>query len=267
VTAQLTYVFDNENHYAVDQHRCLADMLDGLTIEQLAGTGVGPGWRCLEVGAGGGSIAEWLAREVAPGGEVVATDIKPVHLRPAPNLTVLRHDIVHETAPPGGFDLIHARLVLIHLPDRLAVLDKLVGALRPGGWLQLDEFDLSYGPLLLSDPADRELYEDFLEAKVRLMEAAGVDVAWGQHLVEAFTRVGLVDIDARAHLQQWDSAAPGVGLLVHHTRHLRDKFEAVGFGEDRLERVRALLADPRFRATSCPIYTVRGRLHRRDSLR
>ena len=37
--------------------------------------GLGPGWRCLEVGAGSGSVARWLAAKVGPEGSVLATDI------------------------------------------------------------------------------------------------------------------------------------------------------------------------------------------------
>ena len=42
---------------------------------------VQPGWRCLEIGAGRGSMAVWLAEQVGPSGEVVATDIDVTYLR------------------------------------------------------------------------------------------------------------------------------------------------------------------------------------------
>ena len=254
------YVFDNDNTHADDQHRCLTDMLDPLTTARLAQTGVTDGWHCLEVGAGGGSVATWLADRVAPTGTVLATDIKPRHIRARPGLRVRHHDIVRDPLPEAAFDLIHARLVLIHLPERIAVLDRLVRALRPGGWLQLDEFDLSYGPaLLMPDAYAHELYETFLVAKVRLMESAGVDVAWGRHLAEAMRRAGLVDLDPVPHLQLWHAGAPGTRLLIHHTWHLRDRFVAAGLTDAQLAQIRTLLTDPGFRATSCPIYTVQGR--------
>lgn len=53
----------------------LQQSLDSLTIQRLAQLGVQPGWHCLEVGAGVGSIAHWLAQQVGPQGSVVATDI------------------------------------------------------------------------------------------------------------------------------------------------------------------------------------------------
>src|SRR6266516_3180461 len=114
-------------------------MLDPITTGRLTSTGVGPGWRCLEVGAGGGSVAGWLAARVGggvgPPGHVLATDINPAQLRPGPGLEVARHDIVRDPLPDAAYDLVHARLVLQHLPERQAVLARLARTLRPGGWL------------------------------------------------------------------------------------------------------------------------------------
>ncbi|MCT2585552.1 class I SAM-dependent methyltransferase [Actinophytocola gossypii] len=251
------YVFDNDSTHSDEQHRCLAAAYDPPTTAALAATGVGPGWRCLEVGAGGGSVAHWLADRVAPTGAVLATDLNPRHVRAAPGLTVARHDVTRDPLPEAEFDLIHARLVLLHLPDRLAVLDRLVRALKPGGWLQLDEFDISYGPALAGP--DLPLYERFLTAKAELMEAAGALGTWGRSAGAAMTAAGLEAVEASPHVWTWDRNSPGLHLLVHHTHHLRDKFLAFGFTDDDLTRVRAVMADPAFRACSCVFYTVRGR--------
>jgi len=254
------YVFDNDSAHAPDQHRCLADLLDPITTARLAATGVTDGWHCLDVGAGGGSVAVWLAGQVAPSGRVLATDIKPVRIPAAPGLRVARHDIVRDPLPEAGYDLIHARLVLRHLPGRSAALGKLVRALRPGGWLQVDEFDTSYGPpLLMPDAAAQELYGTFVAARLRLMERAGVDPTWGQHAPAAMRRAGLVGVDPQVRLQVWRAGSPGTRLLAHSTRHLRDAFVAEGMTDQQLADVRALLADPAFAAVSCAIYSVQGR--------
>ena len=80
--------------------------LDPGTREHLARLGVGSGRRCLEVGAGGGAVAFWLAERVAPGGTVVATDLETDFLEAEaarhPGPEVLRHDITAEGgAAPG----------------------------------------------------------------------------------------------------------------------------------------------------------------------
>ncbi|RKS09708.1 acyl-CoA synthetase (AMP-forming)/AMP-acid ligase II [Nocardiopsis sp. Huas11] len=254
------YVFDNHSEHAFDQHRFLAAAYDAMTTERLAQTGVGPGWRCLEVGAGGGSVATWLAHRVGPTGAVTATDIKPERIPAVPGLEVLSHDIVRDPLPEAAFDLIHSRLVLLHLPERIAVLDRLVRALKPGGVLQLDEFDITYGPgLLMPDQEAGKLYETFLETKIRVMDRAGADPAWGREVAAAMVRAGLTDVDPRPRLELWDADSPGVHLIAHHTRHLRDQFVREGMTDRQLADVRALLADPAFRAGSCAIYSVQGR--------
>ncbi|MPZ65445.1 MAG: methyltransferase domain-containing protein [Pseudonocardiaceae bacterium] len=254
------YVFDNDSFHAHDQHRCLAEMLDPMTINRLSETGVADGWRCLEVGAGGGSVAVWLAQQVAPSGTVLATDVKPRHIPQTAGLEVTQHDIVTDPLPQAAFDLIHARLVLLHLPERRSVLHRLVRALRPGGWLQLDEFDITYGPaLLMPDQAARELYERFLAAKARMFRAAGADGAWGKNAPQAMHDFGLIEIDPAVSLQTWRAESAGVGLLLHHTFHLRDKLIAAGMTDRQLEDIRRLLTDPSFMAISCPIYSIQGR--------
>ena len=61
--------------------------------------GVGPGWRCLDVGDGDGSVARWLAGRVGPEGRVTATDLNPRFLggHGQPNLEVRRHNILEDS--------------------------------------------------------------------------------------------------------------------------------------------------------------------------
>ena len=92
--------------------RGLEVALDPGSREHLLRLGVQPGVRCLEIGAGGGAIACWLAEQVAPDGLVVATDLETDFLERTaadyPTLQVLQHDLTAEDLP-GGFDLVHAR--------------------------------------------------------------------------------------------------------------------------------------------------------------
>ena len=121
----------------------LTTMFDTATIALLERLGVAPGWHCLEVGAGAGSIATWLATRVGSGGRVLATDLDLSllsHLR-GPPLEVLRHDLSRDPLPPAAFDLVHARLVLEHLAAPVDALCKLLQALRPGGVILVEDLD------------------------------------------------------------------------------------------------------------------------------
>ncbi|MEU9763625.1 class I SAM-dependent methyltransferase [Streptomyces sp. NPDC047985] len=254
------YAFDNATPHSTEQHRCLAAAYDPVTLPRLAATGVGPGWTCLEVGAGGGSVARWLAARVGPGGSVLATDLDPRHIAPAPHLEARAHDIVRDPLPENHYDLVVARLVLQHVPERRAVLARLVRALRPGGVLQIDEFDTAYEPPLLAPDAESEqLYTAFLAAKSAALRAAGGDPHWGRRVPGALRDAGLVAVDVRPYIEVRHSGSPSLQLQLHHTHHLRDRLLAQGMTDHQLDRVRELMTDPGFRAASSVLYSTQAR--------
>jgi SAM-dependent methyltransferase len=120
-------------------------LADPFSHRNLATLGIQQGWRCLEVGAGHGSVARWLAEQVGPQGQVVATDINPRFLTEidVPNVEVRQHDIRTDPLEPGTYDLAHCRAVLGHLPEPLIAVQRMVAALRIGGWLLVEEADNS----------------------------------------------------------------------------------------------------------------------------
>lgn len=159
------------------------------TLALLDRLGLGPGWRCLEAGAGIGSVAHWLA-DRCPRGLVVATDIDVRYMsgEPRPNLDFLFHDLVDGADfPEAHFDLIHCRAVLAHVPEREHVLDRAARWLRPGGWLVVEE------PALFPvDSSPHPLFRTCVEAHARLMkESIGTDLHWARTLPAALGRAGL----------------------------------------------------------------------------
>ena len=133
-------------HERADEDRRLdlfAERLDPLTIRRIGGLGLAPDARCLEIGGGRGSIARWLCEHAAPRGRVTATDLETGFLDrlSLPNLEVRRHDVRTDDFPPGSFDLVHTRAVLMHISGRMDVLRRLVSWLAPGGWLLIEEPD------------------------------------------------------------------------------------------------------------------------------
>jgi SAM-dependent methyltransferase len=121
----------------------LERVCDPVTTKRLQALGVGPGWACLEVGAGRGSVARWLAGRVGPTGRVVAADIDARLLRgiEGPGIEVREHDVLARDFEPAAYDLVHARALLMNLPDPARALARMADAVKPGGFLCLEEVD------------------------------------------------------------------------------------------------------------------------------
>src|SRR5215471_2822516 len=69
------YVFSAEWEHERARLGGLAALCDPSTLRHLTALGVGPGWRCLEIGGGAGSVARWLAAAIGPAGRLVVTDL------------------------------------------------------------------------------------------------------------------------------------------------------------------------------------------------
>lgn len=228
---------------------------DPLTVEALRSLPVAAGWRCLDVGAGGGSIARWLAAEVGPTGSVLATDLDVSALHAGPNLTVRRHDVRTEPLPPAEFDLVHTRLVLQHLPDRAEVLDRLVTSVRPNGHIVLGDIDFT-----VVHPAEPDPRYDRVHAA---FDAAVRDAGWlpdlGSRLLAMVDAAGLTDARATCHqhVQHGGEAAPTILAMTY--RRLRPRLLAFGAAEADVEHVLTRLADPAFRLHGPALWTVTAR--------
>lgn len=255
------YALDNDAEQAPGRFGVLERCYDVQTRRCLSRIGIGPGQRCLEVGAGAGSVAVWMADQVGPKGAVLATDIKP-HLSYAdsPNLTVARHDVMIDPLPEAAYDLVHARLVLLHLPGRLEALRRLIAALKPGGSLLLEEFDCSWTPVVrASDPADAVLFEQVHTAFLRCLTAAGAEPLWGRKVFGAMADAGLVGLTSETYAETWTGGGPGIGLHRFNTEQLAIDLAAEGVSEGDLSRFWAVLKDPGFAVNSYPLVSVWAR--------
>jgi SAM-dependent methyltransferase len=204
------YALDNAAVQAGERMTALSEIFDAGTMHHIEQRGITSGWHCLEIGGGGGSIANWMSERVGRTGRVLVTDINTRFLDSLqrPNLEVRRHNIVTDPLPEGAFDLIHARLVLMHLPERDDVLARLIKALKPGGWLIDEEFDV------LSMPTDaginpRETSLHSISALNRVLEDRGVELRSGRFLYGRLRALGLAEVGAQGRL-----SAGGGGSVV-----------------------------------------------------
>jgi SAM-dependent methyltransferase len=259
MTPRGTYSFDNDDPIAELRHRLLAEILDPFTTARLDALGDLAGRRCLEVGAGGGSIAAWLSRR---GGKVLATDLKPQHLRTGDGYAVLRHDLTTEPVPEPPWDLIHARLLLSHLPSRVDVLGRLAAALVPRGVLFIEEWASAIRGVVLAAPDDAaaELVERYYDILVgQLLPANGNDPAWGCRVHAAMLSAGLTDVVTEVRASSWPGGTAGAQLIAVNVVQQRAGLLGAGLTEDDLERLCALAEDPRLVVRGIFTYSTVGR--------
>ncbi len=181
----------------------MSRMLDPQLFFRLDQLGVAAGWRCLEVGAGNGSVSQWLAGQVGPTGSVVASDIDTRFLDrlALPNLQVRRIDVTRD--PLGdGYDLVCARALLHHLPERIDVLSRLAASVRPGGVLLLEEPD--FHPVLATDsPTLRAFWQGFLAWSAD----QGIDYFVGRRIAPRLAGLGLGEIAAHGETILFDGGS------------------------------------------------------------
>jgi len=227
------YLLDNARAEAGERFVWLAELFDPVTRGHVDRLGVRAGSRCWEVGAGGRSIPAALAATVGPTGYVLATDIDPSWLRAGEGYEVRQHDVAVDPPPePGTFDLVHARLVLVHVPDRAAALATMVAALRPGGRLLVEDADTALQPLACLDevgPAQRRANR-LRDAFRELLARRGADLRFGRTLPRALRAAGLVDVAAAG---AFPVGGPACARLEAATiRHVRGELLAAGLAED-----------------------------------
>lgn len=253
------YVFDNTATQTEGRFGALESLYDRVSIRHLEPF-VTAGASCLEIGAGSGSIALWMRERVGPGGHVVATDINTRFLEGlrSANLEVRQHDITVDPVEEAHFDVVHTRLVLVHLPSRREVIDRLVSALRPGGHLVLQEFDsLSMQP----DPnvVPEQLLKT-LSAMWDLMRSRGVDVRYGRQLFHVLRELDMDDVSAEGHVVMNEGGGFGADLMRANFLQVRDAVVNSGrLTEEEFDSDLARLDDPQTVWPSSVLWTVSGR--------
>jgi SAM-dependent methyltransferase len=255
------YVFDNAAMQTAERFRSLAAVFDPGTVRHLTEIGVTRGWNCLEIGAGSGTIAGWLCDRVGAQGHVMATDIDPQFLNSLTktNLEACRHDIAIDPLPEAAFDLVHVRLVLMHLRERDRVLSHIIAALKPGAWLLAEEFDsLS----LQADPSisPTETPIKALSAMKRLMASRGVDSLYGRRLSARVRALGLDNTTAEGRMFMWEGRSIGADLLRASLEQVRgEMIESRLITESEFERDIRLLDDSELLIPSPTMWAVSGR--------
>jgi len=143
------YIFEDKSEEREYRRLQLVEAAnDPTTIVLLEETGIRPGWHCLELGAGAGSMLRWLGDRVGPTGLAVGMDKKITYLHDfdSPPFHIYQGSFL-EVPINQCFDLIHVRYVLIHNQEDMTILDKMLSLLKPGGWAVVEEPDFTSATL------------------------------------------------------------------------------------------------------------------------
>jgi ubiquinone/menaquinone biosynthesis C-methylase UbiE len=227
--------------------------------------GVGPGWRCLDLGCGPGGITGLLGTRVGATGHVVGLDADAVFIeyarRQAPaNVAFMVDNAYRSELPSGGFDLVHMRFVASTAGDPDALLKEAIRLARPGGTIALQDPDMASLNCYPPHPA----WERLKAAMVAAFTSVGSDINLAQRLHAVARKAGLADVQYRPFLLGVRSTDPFVDYLPACAESLRGTI--VGGGgmtsgelDAALAECRAHLRDPGTVFTTYTVAQVWGR--------
>jgi 2-polyprenyl-3-methyl-5-hydroxy-6-metoxy-1,4-benzoquinol methylase len=246
-------VVDERSSYALERSRQEYERLraqsrvwESATRRLLDQISLEPGASCLDVGCGPGETMRLMAERVGPAGRVTGVDVDAaigsealamLHDGGHRQCEFRQADVTGDELPPGRFDLVYARRLLYHLPDRVAVLARLWEAVVPGGYLLVQDYDLRAVGVLPALASVDELRRVIVAAST----AAGCDVYVGSRLPEMFVRSGAGLPDGTDVAGRLDTLGAGQALLTDVYRSLLPTALARGISDD--ERATRLLSE------------------------
>jgi ubiquinone/menaquinone biosynthesis C-methylase UbiE len=195
-----------------------ADELWPESAALLDRVGLTAGQRAIDLGCGPRGVIELMCERVLPGGTVVGLDADPNHVAMATDLAarlgvsdveILLGDARRTGLPSDAFDVVHARTLLITVPEPAVVLAEMTRLACPGGWVASLEPDTECVICYPSHPAFDRLCEIFTAAFSR----NGADPHMGRRLAELYRHAGLTEVNVEVRA--------GVYPLGHSRRTIR----------------------------------------------
>ena len=190
---------------------------------------------------------KWMGEVVGSTGRVVAVDLSTKFLadQNGSNVEVRQDDIRTASLPPRSFDLVHARYVLIHMPDYEAALDRMLGCLKPGGWIVIEEPDFSASRGVTGPKEELASVRKVNQTIEQMYRGLGMDFMLGLKLPSLLQRRGIrsLAVENDAPLSAGGSGMATIMRLS--AMQLREKYLATGaVTELDLDRYCRFAADP-----------------------
>lgn len=246
-----------------------ADELAPDSAALLDRVGLRPGQSAIDLGCGPRGILDLLARRVSPGGRVVGLDADSAHTAMAAKFVsdqalagveIVTADARHTGLPSASFDLVHARTLLINLPDPAQVVAEMLRLARPGGWVAVAEPDTEYA---LCYPPSRA-FDRVCEIFAVVFSRNGADPAIGRRVPELFRQAGLAGVKAESRTQMYPPGNSRRTVRLDLVRAMRPQIVEMGLASveelDELDAAaRPHLEDPRTVVMSGLLFLVWGR--------
>ena len=230
------YVFtDAQQIQELERLQTIEQVFDPASRTRLQATGVAEKWRCLEVGAGAGSITQWLAAIVGEQGKVVAIDLDTqfVNRLQLPNVEIIQADIRYASLEKHSFDLVHARYVLIHISDFQVALARMLELLKPGGWLVIEEPDFSAARAIVGEAS--QSVDRVNRSILKMFTNRGMDYALGVHLPALLQKFGLQKLTVENDVPLSNGGSGVATVMKMSALQLAQKY--IGTGEATQEDI------------------------------
>jgi 2-polyprenyl-3-methyl-5-hydroxy-6-metoxy-1,4-benzoquinol methylase len=225
------YIFTDSQHVKeLERLQTIEQVFDPASHRRIRSTGITNNWRCLEVGAGAGSITQWMASVVGEQGKVVAVDLDTrfVENIQLSNVEVLQADIRSLAFERHSFDLVHVRFVLIHLPDFEVALSRMLELLKPGGWIVIEEPDFSAARAIAGEETAYQSMNRVNQAISRMFANRNMDHALGIKLPAIVQQLGLQQLSVENDVPLSQGGSGIATVMKLSTIQLAEKYIATG---------------------------------------
>jgi SAM-dependent methyltransferase len=239
------YILDEASAVEYKRLDLMSKILDPWTRGYLTELAIAEGWQCLELGSGNGSIAEWLCAKVGPLGSVTAIDINPVLLEliPAQNLRVEQVDVRTGELQASAYDLVTCRALLHQISEYAPqVLAQMAAAVKPGGWLLIQEPDFHLA--LTTQP---DIWASMWKGLIEWGHSNGIDWLIGRKLPSMVSELGFGYPQAKTDVQDIRGRDRGALYFQMFFAEVRDRVISSGqLDAAKFDAASALLDDPNY---------------------
>ncbi|WP_019217675.1 class I SAM-dependent methyltransferase [Legionella tunisiensis] len=195
----------------------IENIYNQTSFSLLTQAGINVGWKCLEIGAGAGGVAKWMAQKVTKKGAVVAVDINPIYLQNDDNITTIQADVCQDnTLPNEEYDCVFSRFVLEHLANSQVAINNMVKRVKNNGYILLETLDLSkFSPDPNSCSQDEYVAVcNLFKAHEQLRVNRGDNLIIGRSLASSLQQYGLKIISVNVDYPLVNGGSPVANLMA-----------------------------------------------------